>query len=135
MDGSESDLDKARLARINFLKQKMRAMLTVEIGDTPDNIADTVRAIILGEAIRLGMVTDSGTIAKHTQYIQALLAGYGGGECIADVLLGNLTPIYNQIVMGYFVAKSNILAAQSTEEISSIDIDPPVDDDDLPDGP
>lgn len=131
----ESDLDKARLARINFLKQKMRAMLTVEIGDTPDNIADTVRAIILGEAIRLGMVTDSGTIAKHAQYIKALLNGYGGGECIANVLLGNLTPIYNQIVLGYFVAKSNILAAQTAAEVSMIDIDPSVDDDDQPGGP
>jgi hypothetical protein len=76
-------------------------MLSAQIGDTPDNLADAIRAIVLGEAIRMGIVTDQTVVAKHAQYVQAMLDGYGGGGAIADVLIGNLTPIYEQIVMGY----------------------------------
>jgi len=126
LDGTESELDLVKLSRINFLKQKMRAMLAAEIGDTPDNLADAIRAIVLGEAIRMGLVTDKATIEKHGQYIAALLDGYGGGESIADVLLGNLTPIHHRIVLGYFVAKSNIIAADNEEDVRMVDIDPQV---------
>lgn len=126
LDGTESELDKVKLARIRYLKEKMRAMLAAEIGDTPDNLADGIRAIVLGEAIRMGLVTDQAVVAKHTQYIQAMLNGYGGGGAIADVLVGNLTPIYEQIVMGYFVAKSNIIAAEAEDDVRMIDIDRPL---------
>ncbi len=122
LDGTESDLDLIKLSRIVYLKQKMRVMLSAQIGDTPDNLADAIRAIVLGEAIRMGIVTDQTVVAKHAQYVQAMLDGYGGGGAIADVLIGNLTPIYEQIVMGYFIAKSNIIAAGTEEEVRVIDL-------------
>ena len=123
LTGAESDLDLKKLMRIQYLKQKMRKMLEAEIGDTPDNLTDAIRAIVLGEGIRMGLVTSSTAIAKHEQYISALLEGYGGADTIADVLISNLTPIYQRIVEEYFVAKYNILIADNEDEINKIDID------------
>jgi len=118
----ESKLDIVKLSRINYLKQKMRKMLEAEIGDTPDNLADAIRAIVLSDAIRLGIVTNQETIDKHTKYISTMLEGYGGGGAIADTLLSNLTSIYQQIVQGYFIAKSSILLAETEEDVRRIDL-------------
>ena len=117
-----TELDLSKLARIKFLKAKMRLILESQIGDTPDNLADAIRAIVLGEAIRLGLVTDKETIAKHTQYITTMLEGYGGGSAIADVLISVVDPIYQQVVTNYFTAKQSVFVADTEDKVRKCDL-------------
>lgn len=123
LTGDETELDLARLARIHFLKKKMRPALAAAIGDTPDNIADSMRALILGDCIALGIVTDQAVIDAHKAYLAALLEGYGGPEAIAAVLQGAAQAIGQYVVNKYFTAKSQIMASDDEDEIRSIDID------------
>lgn len=111
-----------KLSRINYLKQKMRAKLASQIGDTDDNVADAVRAIVLGEAIRMGMVTDKAIVEQYTRYVQTLLDGYGGGSTIINILSGCLDPIYQQVVIGYFVAKGEIIKAETVDDVRMVDL-------------
>jgi hypothetical protein len=120
--GEESELDLLKLSKIKYLKQKMRTILEAQIGDTPDNLADAIRAIVLGEAIRIGLVTDKDTIEKHSQYIKTMLEGYGGGAAIADILLSIVNPVYQQVVMEYFSAKQAVLLAETEFDVRACDL-------------
>ena len=120
--GDETELEKARLARIQYLKNKMRPRLQAIIGDLGDNITDTVRALILGEAIRLGLVTDQGQIDQYRSYVSAMLLGYGGAESILSVLLGSLTGLQAELIEGYYQAKAAVNAAESAEAINAVDL-------------
>ena len=120
--GDETELEKARLARIQYLKNKMRPRLQALIGDLGDNITDTVRALILGEAIRLGLVIDQGQIDQYRSYVSAMLYGYGGADSILAVLLGSLSGLQAELIEGYYQAKSAIGAAESAEAVSAVDL-------------
>ena len=120
--GDETELEKARLARIQYLKNKMRPRLQAIIGDLGDNITDTVRALILGESIRLGLVTDQGQIDQYRSYVSAMLVGYGGAEPILSVLLGSLTGLQAELIEGYYHAKAAVNAAESAEAINAVDL-------------
>ena len=122
ISGDETNLDLIKFARIKFLKEKMRPMLASQIGDTLDNIADTVRAVVLGDAINLGLVTDKVVIESYTGYIKAMLDGYGGAESIIAVLSENMSPLNQQLTEGYFVAKSQILSAETEDEVRIVDL-------------
>ncbi len=54
LTGDETDLEKAKLARAQYLKTKMRVKLAGDMGDTDDNVADLTRACVLGLAIQTG---------------------------------------------------------------------------------
>ena len=120
--GDETELEKARLARNQYLKNKMRPRLQAQIGDLGDNITDTVRALILGESIRLGLVTDQGQIDQYRSYVSAMLVGYGGAEPILSVLLGSLTGLQAELIEGYYHAKAAVNAAESAEAINAVDL-------------
>ena len=120
--GDETELEKARLARIQYLKNKMRPRLQALIGDLGDNITDTVRALILGEAIRLGLVIDQGQIDQYRSYVSAMLYGYGGAESILSVLLGSLTGLQAELIEGYYQAKAAVNATESAEAINAVDL-------------
>lgn len=122
LDGAETSLDLAKLARIQYLKKKMRPRLAAAIGDTPDNVTDVLRAIILGEAIQLGIVTDQAVIDAHKAYISAMLEGYGGAQAILAVLQSNLGALQSELVNGYYQAKAMILAAQDAATVNGIDL-------------
>jgi hypothetical protein len=122
LTGSESELDIARLARITYLKKKMRPRLAAVIGDTPDNVTDVLRAVILGEAIALGIVTDQDVIDGHAQYVSVMLAGYGGAEAILGVMQQNMGALRDELIAGYYEAKKDILTSWSVEEINRIDL-------------
>lgn len=47
LTGDETELDLAKLARIQYLKTKMRPRLAAQIGDYGDNITDVTRAFHL----------------------------------------------------------------------------------------
>ncbi len=122
LTGAETELELAKFARIKYLKNKMRPRLAALIGDTPDNVTDVLRAFVLGEAIRLGLVTDPDIIQEHTQYIEAMLSGYGGAESIIWVLRANMGALQRELVDGYYQAKMAVLTSWSLEEIRGIDL-------------
>jgi len=122
LTGTETDLDLARLSRVQYLKTKMRRKLAQDIGDGPDNIADIQRAIILGCAIAEGLVTDAQIITRYHLYIQDLVQDYGGAEAIMDVLEYDKTALEQHVVAGYFFAKQTIDEAESEEEVRLVDL-------------
>jgi len=126
--GDESDLDKARLARIQYLKGKMRPMLADAIGDYGDNITDVTRALVLGEAIRMGIVKDQAVIDGHKAYITTMLEAYGGGGAILSVMQANVGGLSAYLVNGYYSAKQQIMAVTEDDEdpitaINSVDLE------------
>jgi hypothetical protein len=124
LDGTETELQKAKLARARFLKLKMRDRLAAEIGDPPDNITDTLRAVLITYAVGKGLVTDATIIQRLDAYVEQAIAGYGGAEGIMDVLEAGLDSVGRLVVGGYFSAKVRIEDAETEEEVMGIDIDP-----------
>ena len=122
LTGEETELELAKLARTNYLKTKMRPRLAAAIGDFGDNITDTTRAIVLGEAIRLGIETDAYVISAYSAYVQAMYEGYGGGAAIMAVLAGNTSGLQAELITGYYVAKQAIAAAESLDAVQAADL-------------
>ena len=122
LDGTETELDKQKLARIRYLKLKMRDRLAADIGDDPDALTDVLRCVLIAQGINLGIVTDADIIARHAQYIGEMLEGYGGAAAIMDILEFDKQMIGQHVVMGYFAAKAAVLAAEGPESVMSIDL-------------
>lgn len=120
---TESEIEKAKLARIRFLKLKMRDQLAANIGDDPDNTTDVLKAIVMSYAVSSGVITDTTIKTRLDNYINQLLAGYGGPSAIMDTLEFDLFHIGNHVISKYFVAKNKINSALTEEEIMQIDID------------
>lgn len=121
--GTETDLELAKLARCHYLKTKMRPALATQIGDYGDNITDTTRAMVLGEAIRLGIVTDQDVIDGYTTYVATMLEGYGGAEAILSVLQTNVSALGSILVEKYYAAKTVIEAAETVEDVQAVDVE------------
>ena len=122
LNGNETELEKAKLARARYLKCKMRQQLAAAIGDDPDTIADVLRAVLLCHAIQSGLVTDQVVIERLRVYVQDMLDGYGGAEAIMDVLEYDKAMIGKHVVAGYFAAKKSVAEAQTGEEVMMIDL-------------
>lgn len=122
LDGTETELEKAKLARVRYLKIKMRKPLAVAIGDDPDAITDVLRAVLLCHAIQAGLVTDAAIIARLRNYVQEMLEGYGGAEAIMDVLEYDKAMIGQHVMLGYFAAKAMVDAAETPEDVMMIDL-------------
>jgi hypothetical protein len=122
LDGTETSLEIAKLERRQYLKQKFRPNLAAAIGDYGDNITDTARAIILGQAIALGIVTDTVVISSYSDYIQAMLEGYGGAKACMATIAQTADGLYSQLVAGYYVVCQQIAAAGTEDEVRSIDL-------------
>lgn len=122
LDGTETELEKAKLARVRYLKIKMRKPLAVAIGDDPDAITDVLRAVLLCHAIQAGLVTDAAIIARLRNYVQEMLEGYGGAGAIMDVLEYDKAMIGQHVMLGYFAAKAMVDAAETPEDVMMIDL-------------
>jgi hypothetical protein len=123
LEGTETELEIAKLARKSYLKQKMRKPLAWVIGDYGDNITDVTRTLVLGEAIRLGLVTDQAVIDGYKGYVETLLIAYGGEKAIMQVLGSNLEQLNIYLISGYYVAKAAIETVESEEEVNLVDIE------------
>jgi hypothetical protein len=123
LDGSESELERSKMARKTYLKEKMRIPLSWKIGDYGDNLADLTRALVLGEAIRRGHVSDKDVIDTFDGYIISLLASYGGPAAIIQILENNLAELNIYLVEKYYGAMAAIKAAENIEEVDLIDIE------------
>ena len=122
LTGDETELEKAKLARVRYLKIKMRKPLAVAIGDDPDTITDVLRAVLLCHAIQAGIVTDQTVIARLHAYVQEMLEGYGGAEAIMDVLEYDKAMIGQHVLMGYFAAKAMVDAATTIDDVMAVDL-------------
>lgn len=123
LNGTETELERAKLARCRYLKTKMRSRLALDIGDDPDNLTDVLRAAIIAYAVLAGKVTDQGIVDRLDAYMAQELAAYGGPEGIMDTLEIDLAGVSAHVVQGYFAAKTRIEAAETEEEVMGIDLD------------
>jgi len=122
LTGDETALEIARLERKTYLKAKFRPRLAAAIGDYGDNITDSTRAIVLGAAISLGIVTDEAIISGYAAYISAMLEGYGGAASILQTLGQAATGLQQQLVSGYYIAKIQIEQAKTVDDVRKIDL-------------
>jgi len=122
LDGTETELEKAKLARVRYLKIKMRKPLAIAIGDDPDTITDVLRAVLLCHAIQAGLVTDAAVIARLRTYVQEMVEGYGGAEAIMDVLEYDKAMIGQHVTLGYFAAKAMVMTAETVEDVMAVDL-------------
>lgn len=122
LDGTETELEKAKLARTRYLKLKMRSRLAADIGDDPDTITDVLRAVLMCQAINLGLVTDETLISRMRQYITEMLAGYGGPSSIMDVLEYDKQRIGQHVMLGYFAAKAMLNLCETVEDVMLVDL-------------
>jgi len=122
LDGDEDDLTRSKMARKTYLKAKMRPRLAAVIGDYGDNITDATRAIVLGDAIALGLVTDEAVVDGYKNYISAMLEGYGGAEAILGTLGNVANGLQQQLVNGYYKAAQEIEAAKTEDEVRTVDL-------------
>jgi hypothetical protein len=122
LTGTETDLEKSKLARAQYLKTKMRTKLAGDMGDTDDNVADLTRACVLGMAIRAGLVTDDNVKTRYGIYVQDMLADYGGAESIMDVLEYDKTCVEQHVVAGYYLAKQMIEECENEACVMAVDL-------------
>jgi hypothetical protein len=122
LTGEETSLRLAKDARRKYLKAKFRPSLEAVIGDYGDNITDVCRAVVLGEAIRLGIVKDEKLIARHTAYITAMLTGYGGAESVIATLEQAQSGLNQHLVAGYYKAVQDIEAAKTEDDVRMVDL-------------
>jgi len=122
LTGDETALELEKLARTQYLKTKMRKKLAQDIGDSPDNVADMTRAIMLGMAISEGLVTDTQIITRYHLYVQDMVQDYGGAEAIMDVLEYDKTALEQHVVAGYFLVKQTVDEATDADEVRMIDL-------------
>lgn len=123
LNGTETELERAKLARCRYLKTKMRRRLTLDIGDDPDNLTDVLRAAIIAYAVLAGKVTDQGIVDRLDAYMAQAMATYGGPEGVMDTLEIDLAGVDAHVAQGYFAAKARIEAAETEEEVMGIDLD------------
>ena len=122
LNGNETELEKARLARARYLKCKMRKPLAAAIGDDPDTITDVLRAVLLCHAIQSGIVTDQTVIERMSAYVQDMIDGYGGAEAIMDVLEYDKDMIGMHVVRGYFAAKASLMSAATVDDVMLVEL-------------
>ena len=122
LDGTETELDLQKLLRVRYLKLKMRDRLAADIGDDPDALTDVLRCVLISQAINQGIITDAVLIARHKTYIAEMLAGYGGADAIMDVLEYDKAMIGQHVLMGYFVAKAMVDAAETVDDVMTVDL-------------
>lgn len=122
LDGTETNIELQKLARVRYLKLKMRDRLAADIGDDPDALTDVLRCVLISQGINQGIITDAALIARHKAYIMEMLEGYGGAESIMDVLEYDKQMIGQHVLVGYFTAKAMVEAAETVEDVMDVDL-------------
>ena len=122
LDGTETELECAKMKRRSYLKRKFRPVIAAKLGDYGDNITDTMRALVLGQAIQLGLVADQNVINAYKGHVEALISAYGGAEEILAVLNELIVAINDELVDGYYTACVAIDAAETVESVRMVDL-------------
>ena len=123
LDGKESDLEKDKLLRIQYLKTKLRRLLDYEaFGDGKDISTDIAKGLALGMGIALGLVTDKAVIDAYKALTAAQLSLYGNPADIVASLRGQAETLA-VLLDRYYQAKKTILAAVDAEAVQAADIE------------
>lgn len=122
LKGMESEIEQARLARKWYLKSKIRRWLAWESGDVQDSLADLTKALVLGQAIALGIVKDNDSISGYGDWVQKMLDGYGISG-IQESMMSMLAGLDTLVFKKYAAAKEAIDAATKVEDISLVDVE------------
>lgn len=123
LDGKESDLEKDKLLRIQYLKTKLRRLLDYEaFGDDKDISTDIAKGLALGMGIALGLVTDKAVIDAYRALTAAQLSLYGSPADIVASLRGQAETLA-VLLDRYYQAKKTILAAVDAEAVQAADIE------------
>jgi hypothetical protein len=124
LTGVETDLAKAKLARVQYLKLKLRRLLGWEnIGDLNDIAADVNKSLLLGLGIVSGAITNAPLIARYKAYLAAQITLYGGPAKIMNTLEANAVPLLKWVAR-LADAKVAIAAAVDVEAVSKVDVEP-----------
>ena len=123
--GSETETVLAALARIHYLKLKLRRLLELDnIGDPQDMAADMNKSLLLGVGILSGVITNAAIITRYKAYVTAQVQLYGGPAAIMDKLEANAVPLVKWLTK-LSEAKAAIVAAKGVEEVAAVDVEAP----------
>lgn len=123
LTGAETELAKAKLARVQYLKLKLRRLLGWEnIGDLNDIAADVNKSLLLGLGIVSGAITNASLIARYKAYLAAQITLYGGPAKIMDKLEANAIPLLKWMAK-LTDAKTDIVAAEDEEAVGAVDVE------------
>lgn len=123
LSGAETELAKAKLARVQYLKLKLRRLLGWEnIGDLDDIAADVNKSLLLGLSILSGAITNAPLIARYKAYLVAQITLYGGPTKIMDKLEANAVPLLKWMAR-LTDAKVAIAAAADIAAVGTVDVE------------
>jgi hypothetical protein len=123
LTGSETETVMAALARVQYLKLKLRRLLEKNnLGDIQDVAADVNKSLLLGLGIVSGAITNASLIARYKAYIAAQITLYGGPAAIMDKLEANAVPLLKWLTR-LTEAKAAIAATEDMEAVAAVDIE------------
>jgi len=123
LTGSETEAALAALARVRYLKLKLRRLLELDnIGDPQDVAADVNKSLLLGLGIVSGAITNAPLIARYKAYLAAQITLYGGPAKIMDKLEANAVPLLRWVA-ALNDAKVAIAAAVDAEAVAAVDVE------------
>jgi hypothetical protein len=123
LTGSETEAVLAALARVRYLKLKLRRLLEQDnLGDIQDVAADVNKSLLLGLGIVSGAITNATLVARYKAYIAAQITLYGGPVAIMDKLEANAVPLLKWLTR-LTEAKAEIAAADDVEAVAAVDVE------------
>jgi hypothetical protein len=121
--GLETETVLAALARIHYLKLKLRRLLELDnIGDPQDVAADMNKSLLLGVGILSGVITNAAIITRYKAYVTAQVQLYGGPAAIMDKLEANAVSLVKWLTK-LSVAKAALVAAEDVEKIMAVELE------------
>ena len=123
LTGSETGAALAALARVRYLKLKLRRLLEKDnLGDIQDVATDVNKSLLLGLGIVSGAITNTTLVARYKAYIAAQITLYGGPVAIMDKLEANAVPLIKWLTK-LSEAKAAIAAAEDLEAVAAVDVE------------
>lgn len=123
LTGSETEAATCALARVHYLKLKLRRFLQMDnLGDPEDICADINKSLLLGVGILSGVITNTAIITRYKAYVTAQVQLYGGPAAIMDKLEANAVPLAKWLTK-LSEAKAAIVAAKDVEAVAAVDVE------------
>lgn len=123
LEGTETGEEKEAIARVQYLKMKLRRRLELEnIGDPQDIVTDINKSLLLGLGILSGVITNAAIITRYKNYVTDQVQLYGGPAAIMDKLETNAA-LLKKWLDKLNAAKIAISAAKDVFTIMTVDVE------------
>lgn len=122
LKGSETAVELARIARLHYLKFKLRRILEPDLGDFHDICSDLNKSLLLGLGIVSGQISKPDLITRYRAYIVAQIQLYGGPDAIMDKLEANAGYL-SGLLQNYNLSKTDLAACTTEDEVTLLDLD------------